>query len=160
MDQWASTGTLATGAMDRTICLWDTREGMFIQSKTTIFARKQEFILIPPSATSLISLTIPTPSPVPSLTCHPTSQFTLAAATYSGQIQIWDIRSPKHAIFSVSKATTTTAGGNVEGNKKKREVTKNGKVLGERLLAIDWDGERVVAGGEDGEVGLWDARGE
>ena len=41
-----------------------------------------------------------------------------------------------------------------------RKVTKNGKVLGERLLAIDWDGEVIVAGGEDGEVGIWTGRGE
>jgi ribosome biogenesis protein YTM1 len=27
-------------------------------------------------------------------------------------------------------------------------------------LAGDWDGEMVVAGGEDGEVGIWNARGE
>ena len=39
-------------------------------------------------------------------------------------------------------------------------MTQNGKVLGERLLALDWDGERLVAGGEDGEVGIWAARGE
>jgi ribosome biogenesis protein YTM1 len=33
-------------------------------------------------------------------------------------------------------------------------------VFGERLLAMDWDGETIVAGGEDGEVGIWKARGE
>ncbi|WRT64956.1 ribosome biogenesis protein YTM1 [Kwoniella shivajii] len=128
IDQFASNGTLATGNMDRTICLWDTRQ-----------------------ATSLISLTLPTASPVPSITTHPTSSFTLASATYSGVVQIWDIRSPKHALFSVSNS-----------NRKKedsRKVTKNGKVLGERLLALDWDGQVLVAGGEDGEVGIWNATG-
>lgn len=108
-------------------------------------------------ATSLTSLTLRTTSPVPSLTCHPTSPFTLAAATYSGQVQIWDIRSPKHALFSVQRASAGSAG---EQGAKKRETTQNGKVLGERLLALDWDGERLVAGGEDGEVGIWAARGE
>jgi len=43
---------------------------------------------------------------------------------------------------------------------KGRKVTKNGKVLGERLLAVDWDGEVAVAGGEDGKVGVWRGRGE
>ncbi|KAL7423568.1 ribosome biogenesis protein ytm1 [Cryptotrichosporon argae] len=126
VDQFAGNGTLATGGMDRTVCLWDTRE-----------------------ATSLISLVLPTASPVPSLTCHPTSPFTFAAATYAGAVQIWDVRSPKHALFTMARKT-----------KVERETTNNGKVLGERLLAVDWDGEVVVAGGEDGEVGLWRARGE
>ncbi|WVR04492.1 ribosome biogenesis protein YTM1 [Kwoniella sp. DSM 27419] len=132
IDQFRANGTLATGNMDRTICLWDTRQ-----------------------ATSLISLTLPTSSPVPALKAHPTSTFTLASATYSGIVQIWDIRSPKHALFSVSKATSSAATANGE----KRKVTQNGKVLGERLLALDWDGETLVAGGEDGEVGIWRATG-
>ncbi|WVQ97892.1 ribosome biogenesis protein YTM1 [Kwoniella sp. CBS 9459] len=128
IDQFRANGTLATGNMDRTICLWDTRQ-----------------------ATSLISLTLPTSSPVPSLKCHPTSSFTLASATYSGVVQIWDVRSPKHALFSISNTTKSSG--------EKRKVTKNGKVLGERLLALDWDGETLVAGGEDGEVGIWRATG-
>ena len=53
-------------------------------------------------------------------------------------------------MFSVTKNTKADA----------RKVTTNGKVLGERLLALDWDGEVVVAGGEDGEVGVWRGRGE
>lgn len=36
-----------------------------------------------------------------------------------------------------------------------RKVMKNGKVLGERLLVVDWNGEVLVVGGEDGEVGIW-----
>ncbi|KAJ9106920.1 hypothetical protein QFC20_003929 [Naganishia adeliensis] len=117
IDQMAQSGTLATGHMDRTVCMWDTRE-----------------------AQSLISLTLSTASPVPSLRAHPTSQFTLATGTYSGNLQIWDIRSPKQALFSV------------------RRQQKEGK--GERVLGIDWNGEILVAGGEDGEVSVWSARGE
>lgn len=92
------------------------------------------------TAQSLISLTLSTSSPVPSLRAHPTSQFTLATGTYSGNLQIWDIRSPKQALFSV------------------RRQQKQGK--GERVLGIDWNGEIMVAGGEDGEVSVWSARGE
>jgi ribosome biogenesis protein YTM1 len=77
----------------------------------------------------------------------------MMGVTYSGMVQIWDIRSPKSALFSVQKSGKTGTGTG-------REVTKNGKRLGERLLAGDWDGEMVVAGGEDGEVGIWNARGE
>lgn len=97
-------------------------------------------------------MTIPMTSPAASIACHPTSSYTFAAATYAGTVQIWDVRSPKSALFSVSRTS-------VEGVQK-REVTKNGKCLGERLLAVDWDGEVLVAGGEDGEVGIWRARGE
>lgn len=91
-------------------------------------------------AQSLISLTLSTSSPVPSLRAHPTSSFTLATGTYSGNLQIWDIRSPKQALFSVKRQQ------------------KEGK--GERVLGIDWNGEILVAGGEDGEVSVWSARGE
>ena len=113
--------------------------------------------LAEPAAASLISLSLPTQSPVPSLRCHPTSSFTLASATYSGLVQIWDIRSPKTALFSVSKTGRTANG---LSNDDVQRVTKTGKVLGERLLALDWDGETLVAGGEDGEIGIWRARGE
>ncbi|WWC87073.1 uncharacterized protein L201_001959 [Kwoniella dendrophila CBS 6074] len=134
IDQWESNGTLATGNMDRTICLWDTRQ-----------------------ATSLISLTLPTNSPIPSLKTHPTSSFTLASATYSGLIQIWDIRSPKHSLFQISSSTSSSASTMKES--ERRKVTKNGKVLGERLLSLDWNGDLLVAGGEDGEVNIYNATG-
>jgi ribosome biogenesis protein YTM1 len=78
----------------------------------------------------------------------------MMGVTYSGLVQIWDIRSPKSALFSVQKQSKAGSG------EQERKVTKNGKVLGERLLAADWDGQKVVAGGEDGEVGIWNARGE
>jgi len=118
IDQLANTGkgTLITGGMDRTVCLWDTRE-----------------------ASSIISLILPTPSPVPSVAAHPTSPHLFSAATYSGLLQIWDVRSPKSPLFSVNRSH------------------KEGK---ERVLSVDWDGEILVAGGEDGEVGVWLARGQ
>lgn len=124
VSQFAPSGQLAAGSMDRTITLWDTRQ-----------------------AASVIAQTLNVGSPVPAIACHPTSSFTLASATYGGTVQIWDVRSPKHALFSVR-------------HEAGRKETKNGKSLGERLLAVDWDGEVLVAGGEDGEVGLWRARGE
>ncbi|KAL1413670.1 ribosome biogenesis protein ytm1 [Vanrija albida] len=127
LDQFAQTATLAAGSMDRTVTLWDTRQ-----------------------ATSLIAATFNLASPVPSIACHPISPFTFAAATYSGNVQIWDVRSPKHALFSVKRTPK-------DGE---RTETKNGKSLGERLLAVAWDGEVLAAGGEDGEVGTWRARGE
>jgi ribosome biogenesis protein YTM1 len=148
VDQWQPNGTLATGSMDRTISLFDTREG------TLPFFSPPLFSQLTCSATSLISLTLSTKSPVPSLKCHPTNSFTLANVTYAGNVQIWDVRSPKNALFDVRKA-----GGNA-GGEKKRDVTERGKMLGERLLGMDWDGEVLVAGGEDGEVGIWRARGE
>jgi ribosome biogenesis protein YTM1 len=112
--------------MDRTVTLWDTR-----------------------AATSVIAQTLNVGSPVPSIACHPESNFTLATATYNGAVQIWDVRSPKNALFSVARKT-----------KSERTQTKTGKALGERLLAVAWDGEVLVAGGEDGEVGIWNARGQ
>lgn len=121
IDQFnGQSGSLVTGNMDRTICFFDTRE-----------------------STNLISLIINTPSPVPSISVHPTSQYSLASATYAGAIQIWDIRSPKQALFTVQKQA---------------ESAKDTHIG--RLLGLDWDGEILAAGGEDGEVGVWTARGQ
>jgi ribosome biogenesis protein len=142
IDQLSGSGTLITGNMDRTICLWDTREGesdLVSVLYRCIWVAKIEFLFIL-IATSIISLILPTPAPVPSIAAHPTSSYLLSSATYSGVLQIWDVRSPKQALFSVNR------------------VPKEGK--GERVLCVDWDGERMVAGGEDGEVGLWTARGQ
>ena len=55
-------------------------------------------------------------------------------------------------MFSANKAPKATD--------EARKFNDRGKVFGERLLAMDWDGEVIVAGGEDGEVGIWKARGE
>ena len=126
------TGLVATGTMDRTISIYDPR----------------------PTSSQSITHVLNTGSPVAAIKSHPTSEFTMMGVTYSGLVQIWDIRSPKSALFSVQKP------GNAGGGEGRRTVTKNGKVLGERLLAGDWDGEKVVAGGEDGQVGIWNARGE
>lgn len=98
-------------------------------------------------AASVISLTLPTSAATPSVTAHPTSSFTLATASYSGHLQIWDVRSPKQALFSVKKQP-----------RKDNKIVGGG--TGERLLSVDWDGEVMIAGGEDGEVGVWSARGE
>lgn len=126
----STSGPVACGTMDRTISIYDPR----------------------PSSSTSIVLSLPTQSPVPAVKCHPTSEFTMMGVTYSGLVQIWDVRSPKSGLFSVQKQPKPSG--------DERKVTKNGKVLGERLLAADWDGQRVVAGGEDGEVGIWNARGE
>ena len=98
-------------------------------------------------AASVVSLTLSTPAATPSVTAHPTSHFTLATASYSGHLQIWDVRSPKQALFSVKK-----------NPRKDNKIVGGG--TGERLLSVDWDGEVMIAGGEDGEVGVWSARGE
>jgi ribosome biogenesis protein YTM1 len=126
--------------MDRSISIWDTRE----------------------SSSSVISLTLPTTSPVPSVSCHPTSPFTLASATYSGLLQIWDVRSPKTALFSVEKRSGFTGEKAVKEDELVGGKGKKGRrvVQGERILGLDWDGEVLCAGGEDGEVGVWRARGE
>jgi ribosome biogenesis protein YTM1 len=101
-----------------------------------------------PLSETIVAKSLLTKSPVSSIACHPTSQFTLAAATYSGVVQIWDVRSTKKPLFEVRRNRNEQEG---QGER----LTKSGKLRGERLMAVDWDGEVLVAGGEDGEVGVW-----
>jgi len=91
-------------------------------------------------ATQAISLQIPGHSaPVSSVCAHPTAPLLLASGSYDSTVRIWDARSPKQALFTVPlppKEGEEGAGG-------------------EKVLCVDWDGERLVAGGEGARVVSW-----
>lgn len=81
--------------------------------------------------------------PVSSVAAHPTSSLLLASGSYDSTVRIWDARSPKQALFVMplpAKDGETEAGG-------------------EKVLAVDWDGERLVAGGEGARVVVWKVSG-
>ncbi|GAA6012123.1 hypothetical protein JCM10207_005137 [Rhodosporidiobolus poonsookiae] len=88
-----------------------------------------------------ISLTLPGHSaPVSSVAAHPTSSLLLASGSYDGTVRIWDARSAKQALFTLPLPPK-------EGDAGRKEP--------EKILAIDWDGERLVAGGEGSRVVTW-----
>ncbi|GAA5970483.1 hypothetical protein JCM11641_007322 [Rhodosporidiobolus odoratus] len=97
-------------------------------------------------ATQNISLTLPGhTAPVSSVVAHPTSSLLLASGAYDGTVKIWDARSVKQALFTLPVPPK-------EGEEQRKEP--------ERLMAVDWDGERLVAGGEGSRVVTWRVSGK
>ncbi|GAA6044465.1 hypothetical protein JCM8097_004466 [Rhodosporidiobolus ruineniae] len=93
-----------------------------------------------------ISLTLSGHSaPVSSVAAPPTSPLLLASGAYDGTVRIWDARSAKQALFTLPLPPK-------EGDEGRKEP--------ERILAIDWDGERLVAGGEGSRVVTWRVSGQ
>ncbi|SGY37649.1 BQ5605_C003g01851 [Microbotryum silenes-dioicae] len=83
-----------------------------------------------------ISLTGHT-GPVSSVVGHPKESLLIASGSYDSTVKIWDVRSPKQALFSLDMSRE-------EGQETK-----------DRVLALDWDGEQLVAAGEGAKVAVW-----
>ena len=99
-------------------------------------------------STTNISLTMPGHTgPVSSVSAHPTSALLLASGSYDGTVRIWDARSPKQALFVLPLPPKE---GGAEAGKKGEE----------KILAVDWDGERLAAGGEGARVVQWKVSGK
>ena len=82
-------------------------------------------------ATQNISLTLAGhTAPVSAIAAHPTSSLMFASGSYDSTVRIWDARSPKQALFTLP------------------------------VLAVDWDGERLAAGGEGARVISWRVSGQ
>ncbi|WFD40028.1 ribosome biogenesis protein ytm1 [Malassezia japonica] len=81
-------------------------------------------------------------APVSAVRSHPTSSYLLASGAYDGRIKVWDVRSPKQALFALSQPLATS------------QEAKKGQT---KLLSVDWtaDGNSVVAGGEDCRVSIY-----
>lgn len=77
--------------------------------------------------------------PVSSVCAHPTNPTMLASGSYDGTVRVWDARSEKQALFVLPMPP--------------REDDQSGQ--GEKVLAVDWDGDRLVAGGEGKRVVVW-----
>lgn len=83
-------------------------------------------------------------APVSAVAAHPTSPLLLASGSYDGTVRIWDARSPKQSLFVLPLPPK-----------------EEGKVGGEeKILCVDWDGERLVAGGEGARIVQWKVSGK
>ncbi|PWN93635.1 WD40 repeat-like protein [Acaromyces ingoldii] len=108
-----------TGHVDRSAALWDMR------NDTTNIA---------------IAFNSAHALPISSVRAHPTSANLFATASHDGLVKLFDLRSPKAALFSISRPAA-------EGL---------GSQKAKKLLALDWtnDGQTIVAGGEDKKLSV------
>ncbi|CEH12655.1 microtubule binding protein ytm1 [Ceraceosorus bombacis] len=110
-----STAALLTSHMDRSLALWDPRSASL-------------------SALS-VNIAGAAAGPISTLSPHPTSSHLFAAGSHDGALKLWDIRSPKSALFSLKTSSSAAPG--------QENLTK--------VLTVDWDrsGQVLVCGGED-----------
>ncbi|WFD01763.1 ribosome biogenesis protein ytm1 [Malassezia obtusa] len=85
-------------------------------------------------------------APVSAVRTHPRSAHLLATGAYDGRLKVWDVRSPKQALFTLSQPRDASRGTDQERAK---------------VLAVDWahDGQSLVAGGEDCRISRYQGSG-
>ena len=106
-----------SGHVDRSVCVWDTRSTTNIANRLTGHS-----------------------SIVEAVHAHPTSQHHLASAGLDGNVKLWDIRSPKQALFTVVRKPA---------NGRKEHENK--------ILSVCWNGSVLATGGEDCAMQLHEA---
>lgn len=118
----AERAELVTGHMDHSLALYDFRD------RTTHTA---------------IAIANAHAAPVSAVRSHPTSPFLFASGAYDGQMKVWDVRSPKQALFGLAAPRDTSRAA------PEKERTK--------VLAVDWTpgGNSILAGGEDCRVSIY-----
>ena len=80
-------------------------------------------------------------APVSAVRVHPTQVHLFASGAYDGRIKVWDVRSPRQALFAVSDPMAASRDGGAS----------------RKVLGLDWTprGDALVAGGEDCRVCLY-----
>ncbi|KAK0537312.1 ribosome biogenesis protein ytm1 [Tilletia horrida] len=123
----ASSAILLTGHMDRSSAVWDMRSDVATPT-----------LVLPGAHTA----------PVSSLRTHPTNANLFATGSHDGTLKLWDIRSPRTALFGLTRpaAPTTAPAKGSKGSSKTPAVRGKGKIL-----ALDWDssGKMLFSGGDD-----------
>lgn len=131
-----SSQRLVTGHMDRSLVLWDLSMAPGTPGST---------LVLPNTHTG----------PVYDVSTHPTDVNLFASCGGDGVVKVWDARSHRRALFSLSRPAQAEA-----------------KFAGGKLLACDWDrgsgadgqaaslaGQVVLAGGEDCAVNVFRGQG-
>ncbi|WFC97568.1 ribosome biogenesis protein ytm1 [Malassezia yamatoensis] len=81
-------------------------------------------------------------APISAIRSHPDSSNLFASGAYDSRIRVWDVRSPKQALFTLSQP---------------RDVSGDSQKENAKILALDWtmDGNSIVAGGEDCRISVY-----
>ncbi|KAJ1973385.1 ribosome biogenesis protein ytm1 [Dimargaris xerosporica] len=117
---------IATGNADRLIRLWDPRSSENALVRQTLSSHR--------AWTS-------------SVAWSPTSAHLLASGSYDGTVRLWDIRNPTQATYTFTPATSSTDDG-------EDAAPPPGERLDPKVLSVDWQGDLLVSGGEDGFLRL------
>ncbi|KAK0549745.1 ribosome biogenesis protein ytm1 [Tilletia horrida] len=114
----SSSAILISGHMDRSAAIWDMRSDV---------------------ATPTLALPGAHTAPISALRTHPKNNNLFATGSHDGTLKLWDTRSPRTALFSL-----TRPGGPSKGSSK----TSSSK---SKILAMDWDasGKMLFSGGDD-----------
>ena len=115
LDETAS-GSVVTGHMDRSASIWDMRTDAVHVATHVVGAHT---------------------GPVSAVRAHPTAGHLFATASHDATVKMWDARSHKRALFSLTRPAAAAAA-----------------AAGDKVLALDWtpDGQTIVAGGEDRRI--------
>lgn len=115
----AGTPEVITGHMDHSLALYDFRDAVRHAALSIAHAHA---------------------APVSAVRTHPVSAHLFASGAYDGRLKVWDVRSPKQALFALAQPLQAS------------QDARPGKVLG-----LDWtpDGDQLVAGGEDCRVAIY-----
>ncbi|PLW32824.1 hypothetical protein PCANC_18826 [Puccinia coronata f. sp. avenae] len=120
-------GLLVTGCMDRTICFWDCRDAT------------QNISLVLHGHTAPVSTVSSNPSRANSLQ--------ILSGSYDGTCKIWDTRSTKQSLYTISnpKQSSTPSSSN-----------PNPKLSNQKILAVGWnsEGNLLGSGGEDRKLSI------
>lgn len=139
---------LLTGHVDRSIGMWDMR---LSESRLLIRYRcLQPSDPALPARTDATAITLPLAgahsAPVSAVRAHPSSSHLFASASHDGSVKLWDARSPKAALFALSRPPVAAAGAEAPAKGAEKE----------KVLALDWtsDGQAIASGGEDKRLTL------
>ncbi|KAL9934655.1 hypothetical protein V8E36_006430 [Tilletia maclaganii] len=126
----ATSTILLTGHMDRSSAIWDMRSDVATPS-----------LVLPGTHTG----------PVSALRTHPTNINLFATGSHDGTLKLWDTRSPRTALFALTRPATTPASSASKGKKAAASTTATGSGAKGKVLAMDWDasGKVLFSGGDD-----------
>lgn len=122
-----TTPQLVCGHMDHSLALYDFRDAV---------------------SNAALAMSGAHAAPVSAVKVHPVSAHLFASGAYDGRIKVWDVRSPKQALFALSEPVSTSS---------KSPHMASSKQPRTKVLGLDWtpDGNALVSGGEDCRVCLY-----
>ena len=116
----AASAELAAGNMDHSIALYDLRD----------------------KVSAAVSISNAHGAAVGAIRANPAAPQLFASGGYDGRLKVWDVRSPKQALFALAQPSASSSDAPTQRTK---------------VLALDWsaDGRSIAAGGEDCRISIY-----